>query len=220
MTSAAIRRSPLADWHAPRTREWLVREGMPMPLHYQDTLAPDAPVMLCDVSFHRRFGCKGPEAGPWLASQGLDVPQPANSWNVDPHGILVARLATSEFLVEALGIVQQKVESLRLSFPVPHVYPVIRQDAAFTLAGSRAGDLLRETCSFNFADPLVYGHATTGSVVMTSMVGVGVTVVARNAGAGQEYRLWCDPSFGPYLWATLVGIAEEMGGGAVVGVQL
>ena len=31
--------------------------------------------------------------------------------------------------------------------------------------------------------------------------------------AGVCYRIWCDGTYGGYLWATLCGVAEEMGGG-------
>jgi sarcosine oxidase subunit gamma len=54
---------------------------------------------------------------------------------------------------------------------------------------------------------------------MTSMVGVGVTVVPRRAGETTEFNVWCDPSFGLYLWSTLVEIAQEMGGGAIADGQ-
>jgi sarcosine oxidase subunit gamma len=42
---------------------------------------------------------------------------------------------------------------------------------------------------------------------MTLMAGVSVLVLPQNLGgtAGAEtiYRIWCDPSFGSYLWETL-----------------
>jgi hypothetical protein len=39
---------------------------------------------------------------------------------------------------------------------------------------------------------------------MTSMIGVGVLVLPRiEADRGMIYRIWCDPSFGPYLASEL-----------------
>ncbi len=216
--STAVRRSPLSDWHALHAREWCVRESMAMPASYHEQVADDAPLRLHDVSWRRRFGCKGPEAGRWLKAKGLSIPEPANSWAADPKGNLVARLATSEFLVEALGNEQQRIGMLSGLLPANDVYPVIRQDAAFVLQGKRARDLLLQTCSFNF-DALPVTEERSGTAVMTSMVGVGVTVIPRVVGMVREYRIWCDPSFGLYLWSTLVGIAKEMGGGAIANGQ-
>ncbi len=192
MSAVMTRRSPLADGSA------------------GPQVTADAAVWLRDFSWQQRFGCKGPGAAQWLESRGLTVPHPANSWVQDRDGILVARLATSEFLVEAMGNAQRRVEELRGDFPVASVYPVIRQDAAFALGGPRTRDLLLQTCSYPFD-----AAAPNSAVVMTSMVGVGVTIIPRDVGAHTEFRIWCDPSFGLYLWSTLVAIATELGGGVI-----
>lgn len=216
MTSA--RRSPLADWHEAHATGWQVLESMSLPTGYERRLPADAPITLRDVSWQRRLGLKGPGAAAWLATQSLVVPQPANSWSLDARGLLVARLGTSEFLVEALSPAQERIEQLRVQLPSSGVYPVIRQDAAFVLGGRYARELLLQTCSFNFGDPaLATASTTSGVAVLTSMVGVGVTVIPMQAGEQVHYRIWCDPSFGLYLWSTLVGIAEETGGGAIAG---
>jgi sarcosine oxidase subunit gamma len=47
------------------------------------------------------------------------------------------------------------------------------------------------------------------------MVGVGVTVAAVMTPAGVTYRIWCDGTYGGYLWQTLCEIAEDMGGGPI-----
>lgn len=193
MTAATIRRSPLADW-APA----------------QPFATKAAPVWLQDHSGQQRFGCKGPGAAQWLESLGLTVPRLANSWSQDIDGMLVARLATSEFLVEAIGGSQRRVEEVRALVPPPGVYPVIRQDAGFALGGARAIDLLRQTCSFPFN-----AGDSNNTVVMTSMIGVGVILMQAAGDAQAEFRIWCDPSFALYLWSTLVDIAAEMEGGAI-----
>ena len=73
-----------------------------------------------DLSARPRFGCKGPGAPSWLAANGYCVPEGANSATVDAQGILVARLATSEFLIEAInGGVQAVANSLhKLAWPM------------------------------------------------------------------------------------------------------
>jgi sarcosine oxidase subunit gamma len=129
---------------------------------------------------------------------------------MDANDVLVARLGATEFLIEATGATSEGVIAARECFPIPGVYPVIRQDAAFILGGPRATDLLLETCSYPFA-----GETSGTLVVTTSMIGVGVTVVPRRVGDAIEFNVWCDPSFGLYLWSTLIEIAREMGGGAI-----
>ena len=61
-----------------------------------------AALRIDDLSARPRFGCKGPGAPTWLAANGYSVPEGANSARLDSRGVLVARLATSEFLIEAI----------------------------------------------------------------------------------------------------------------------
>ena len=80
-----------------------------------------------DLSARPRFGCKGPGAPSWLAANGYSVPEGTNSATVDAQGILVARLATSEFLIEAIdGGAQAVAASLhRLAWPMdPPSWPI------------------------------------------------------------------------------------------------
>jgi sarcosine oxidase subunit gamma len=42
---------------------------------------------------------------------------------------------------------------------------------------------------------------------------VGVTVIFEQV--ERRYRIWCDGTYGVYLWATLVGVARDLGGGPV-----
>ncbi len=93
----------------------------------------------------------------------------------------------------------------------PGVYPVLRQDAALIVGGSRLDELLRQTCNVNFR-PL---DPASRPVVLTSMVGVGVTVIPEVRNGLPAARIWCDGTYGHYLWETLLGIAVELGGGAV-----
>jgi sarcosine oxidase subunit gamma len=47
------------------------------------------------------------------------------------------------------------------------------------------------------------------------MVGVSVLALRDEARGRRWLRIWCDGTFGPYLWETLLGIAREEGGAAV-----
>jgi sarcosine oxidase, subunit gamma len=169
-------------------------------------------VALADVSLLDKAGLKGPGAAAWLRDRGLPVPQSYNTWSPLPGGGLIARLAVSEFFIEdaaggstAAGIAHD------LESPVAGVWPVLRQDAGMVLAGARAGELLVQTCSFNFAGLAV----NDGTVVMTSMAGVSLLAVRSRLGEMPCYRLWCDPTFAPYLWGTLVAIVHELDGGVI-----
>jgi sarcosine oxidase subunit gamma len=47
------------------------------------------------------------------------------------------------------------------------------------------------------------------------MAGVGVTVLSKKNGKFPSYRIWCDGTYGVYLWETLAEIATELGGGCI-----
>jgi sarcosine oxidase subunit gamma len=150
------------------------------------------------------------------------LPASPNGWALDSTGRLVGRLATSEFLVEDTGGYPMRTAAIaeRLLDPLqrqPGLVPVLRQDQVLELTGPRANELLLQTCNVNFA-PLARASASdAGSLVMTSMIGVGVTVVPRQHAAGIVFTIWTDPSYGHYLWSTLVEIAKELGGGVLAG---
>lgn len=163
---------------------------------------------VCDLSLQPRFGCKGPQAAAWLASQGIAVPAAPNSACPGENGVeRVLRLGLGEFLVEADAA---RIASLYAAQRQPGVYPVLRQDACFGLRGDRLNDLLLQTCNVNFSALA----AQAAPVVLTSMAGVGVVVLPDVGAATPNCRIWCDGTFGPYLWRTLLAIAVELGGGA------
>lgn len=163
-----------------------------------------------ELSFRRRTGLKGPGARAWLTALGIATPEHANHWIQLPCGSLVARLGDSEFVVVAADD-PTVVHAIAAATPAAGVYPVPRFDADLLLAGQRVPELLAQTCAFDFGGL----HAATQPLVMTSMVGVGVTVLALSGADGPRWRLWCDGTYGGYLWRTLTGIAGELGGGAV-----
>jgi sarcosine oxidase, subunit gamma len=206
----SLRRSPLHDLLLSESPQWDELHGMLTAVKLPgDDATP--PVMAADVSCLPRMGVKGPQAETWLRGQGVGVPAGVNTWNRTDEGVLVARLARAEFFLEdKLG--GDTVERWRDALvPAPGIYPVLRQDAALALAGSRLNDVLVQICNVNFKS-YAPGERT---VVMTSMVGVSVLVSWDQIDAGLLFRIWCDGTFGPYLWETLLGIARAEGGGAV-----
>jgi sarcosine oxidase subunit gamma len=167
-----------------------------------------------------RCGCKGPGAAAWLGSQGYRVPAEPNSAELDPAGVLVARLATSEFLVEPIAGNAARVEATRAELtqrrqPVT-VYPVTRQDLVVTINGDGLHALLRQICSVDFAPLLAAAASAGGAVVLTSMVGVGVVAWPRLIGAATgetstAVTLWCEPSYAHYFWNTLLEVGRDLG---------
>jgi sarcosine oxidase gamma subunit len=169
-----------------------------------------------DLSWRARFGCKGPQAESWLTGLGLEVPQQANSAQMSSSGVLVARLARTEFLVEAVGGGSESIAATARQLqrsPAPAgVYPVTRQDVVLDIDGAGCNTLLRQICSVDFA-PLLEGcRADGGPVVLTSMVGVSVVAWPHRAERGACLTLWFDPSFGHYFCSTLLEVGSGIGG--------
>ena len=169
-------------------------------------------VALADLSFLPRFGLKGPAAEQWLESQHIALPAKANSWVSLPGAGVIARLGRSEFFLEE-GADADTVGEIRtaLGTGASGVYPVIRQDAGFALAGVRVNELLVQTCNVNFEE---FGPEERDAV-MTQMIGVSVLAIRISYQPMLCYRLWCDPTFAPYFWETLSEIAGELGGGVI-----
>lgn len=167
-------------------------------------------VALADFSRLRRCGLKGPSAAGWLQAQGIDVPSEPNAWAGLPDDGVIARLGRSEFFLEdgANGETAQRVKAA-LGTGTEGAYPVIRQDAGIALLGPRSNELLVQTCNVNFE------AIREREAVMTQMVGVSVLAIRRDRGSLRCLRLWCDPTFAPYLWETLSEIAAELGGGVI-----
>ena len=166
-----------------------------------------------DLSSRPRFGCKGPGAEPWLRERGFDVPPGANSARTNPGNAWVARLATSEFLIEDLGGAGESVPSawraLACTEPPPGVYPVLRQDFVVGISGLGTKALLRQICNVDF-DPLFHGQAAPdGSIVLTSMAGVGVVAWPLCSADRCSITLWMDPSFAHYFQSTLRSISSD-----------
>lgn len=205
-----LRESPLHAVCATRAPEWGTVNGMRVPLRFPgEEPARLARLAVGDLSGLARAGVKGPGAADWLAAQGIPVPAAPNSWAPLPGGGLVARLGLSEFLLED-GPAGDTAVTFAATPTPPRAYPVLRQDAALALRGGALPELLAQTCSVNFRAL----EAGRRPVVLTTMAGVAVTLIPSEEGGVAGCRVWCDGSYGFYLWRSLLGIAEELGGGA------
>ncbi|HEV8646131.1 MAG TPA: hypothetical protein VGR01_11240 [Burkholderiales bacterium] len=205
--------SPLHDQVAALNPKWDVVRGMRMAagLAGDETAARES-VGVADLSCLDKAGIKGLEAARWLESLSIAVPAQANAWTGLPGGGVIARLGRTEFFLEdgAAGDTASRVRDA-LGTENAGVYPVIRQDAGIALVGRRVNELLVQTCNVNFQE---LGSASR-TVVMTMMVGVAVLVIRQDHQNLPGFRIWCDPTYAPYLWEALAGIATELGGGPI-----
>ncbi len=207
----AVPVSPLFDLLKGLHPAWEEGGQGALPKHFGDPAGEAAKARVlgvADVSCQCHWGGKGPGAAAWLAGRGLPVPEAPNSWAPLPQGGRVLRLGRSEFFVEGPA---DPLDALRLAELGVRVYPVLHQDAALMLQGEALPSLLAQVCSINFTCL----ELAARPVVLTSMAGVTVTVLPSVAAGLPCYRLWCDGTYGPYLWRTLTEIAIELGGGAV-----
>ena len=170
-----------------------------------------------------RLGFKGPRAAEWLVAHGIVLPMLPNTWTHSlgedaAATLLVARLGSTEFFIEdsAAGTTLKRITPSGDEHP-PGVYPVLREDWGLDLGGAGVHDVLAQVCNVNFAALTLDSHP----VIMTLMIGVAVLVVpqtvtgqaAGDDGMGERrYRIWCDPTFGPYLSESLGAVVGECGG--------
>jgi sarcosine oxidase, subunit gamma len=169
-------------------------------------------VQIADLSEQTQFGVKGSGAADWLRARSIPIPEGANRWQRLATGGIVARLGLTEFLItdpQNSQVALSLIEDCQL--PPAKVYPVLRQDMAIAVSGSKVPDLMLQTCSFNFRAL----DLSQQPVILTTMVGVSVTVIPSLQAEVPLYRIWCDGTFGAYLWRTLLSITEELGGGAI-----
>lgn len=210
-----IRFSPMDDHLQSVDGSWRNLNGMPSLVAVPEEAPLATHLGIADVSCLTRFGVKGANAADWLSSQGIATPDRPNTWKSLPDGGIVARFGLTEFFIEDS---LQSCLAVNLAEachqPPAKVYPVLRQDAAIVLCGSAVNELLLQTCSVNFRALSLLERP----VILTLMVGVAVTIIPGDRRGQPFYRLWCDGTFGGYLWRTLGAIVKEMGGG-VIGVE-
>jgi sarcosine oxidase subunit gamma len=188
--------------------------GMKIAMHYADDTLETVRshgLSICDVTALQRKGVKGTQAANGLEQHGISIPDKANSWQQHETGALILRLGNAEYLIEdtasteLINTVVSQVDASNGLHPVP------RNDAAFIISGAHVDSLFSQVCAVD----LLSGALDNNRLMMTSMAGVSVTILMQTLNGETVYRLWCDGSYGTYLWHTLLGIIEEQGGGPV-----
>jgi len=170
-------------------------------------------VWLAEAVPERRFGVKGARAAEALERLGLSIPVRPNSWaplranEREGSWNVIGRLGSTEFFIEERDVAPgiAALEALTAA-GAPGVYPVLREDFALVLGGASALEVLAQVCNVNFAAL----QPAARPVVMTLMIGVGVLVLPQlSDDDGLVYRIWCDPSFGAYLWSELEAVVQK-----------
>ncbi|OOG26416.1 hypothetical protein B1C78_04935 [Thioalkalivibrio denitrificans] len=187
----------------PRERfDWGEVRGMAVPLK-----APQRPATwVADLSPLTRVLVKGGDAAGWLAARGLPVPE---DWFVCRDlaelgdDVFMARTGSGEFLLhdgpggalaERLGPLPEGLEN--------GTRVLARDDQEVALGGEHAAMLMAEFCALDLS--------TTGDALLyTRVAGVGVWLRVE---AGPVYRMGCEPSYGEFLFETLMHGVREMQG--------
>lgn len=209
-----IETSPVAHAQSRESTKWEVINGMSTAVEFASPAIEGGRkkvLGVADVSCLMRYGVKGPNATQWLVDRGIAIPTNPNAWTLCEQKTLVLRLGSSEFLIEdQLG----GTACSRLAGDVTRVasvYKVPRADAAFIVSGSEALNLFSELCSLDLREKSL----ASKDVIMTQVAGISATVIRQVLNGETVYRVWCDGTYGPYMWEVLTEIATELGGGAV-----
>jgi sarcosine oxidase subunit gamma len=209
-----IQTSPVAHAQPRESAKWEVINGMDIAVEFASAAVEDARkkvLGVADVSCLSRYGVKGSNATQWLLERGIAIPTNPNAWTLCEQKTLVLRLGSSEFLIEdqlgGTACNRLVADTAR----VASVYKVPRADAAFIVSGSEVLNLFSELCSLDLRDK----SFAAKDLIMTQVAGISATIIHQTLNGEPVYRIWCDGTYGPYMWEVLTEIATELGGGAV-----
>ncbi len=213
--TAPTRVSPIHDALLKHRPEWRDCGDARIAWRYDSAAADDAAVRtlgLCDLSPLAKLGLKGPNASAWLQQQGAPLPESVfDSLRLDDRegddGGWIVRLGSDEFFLES-GLRGDLLPQLdaNLGRGRPGITCVERQEATFLLTGSRALEVLAQTCGINFRE------VPAKRLVMTRVAGVNCSVLPEGGDDLPRYRLWVDPTYAIALWDSLEQISRELGG--------
>lgn len=209
-----IQTSPVAHAQSRESAKWEIINGMNTAVAFANTDIEDARkkvLGVADVSCLSRYGVKGPNATQWLLERGIAIPTTPNSWTVCEQKTLVLRLGSSEFLIEDQLGGSACGRLVSDTARVASVYKVPRADAAFIVSGSEALNLFSELCSLDLREKSLAAK----DLIMTQVAGISATIIRQTLNSEPVYRIWCDGTYGPYMWEVLTEIATELSGGAV-----
>lgn len=208
-----FRRSPVHELLG-RTPVWNAIADMPVAVRFESGDVEQSAIRtlaICDVSALPKLGIKGSDAENLLIDEGIDIPQQIYETRALPDGGLIARLGSSEFLLES-GLANETVTAVanRLQAQPERALVIERQDATFLLFGQRACEVFSQTCGLDMS------VAPLRQLILTRVAGVSCGILPEELNGIPVYRLWIDYSYAAGLWESLTTICGELGG-AVVG---
>jgi sarcosine oxidase subunit gamma len=167
------------------------------------------PTWLVDFSPLHRWLVRGGQAAEWLAAHALEVPEAyfrTQDLGGDEDSFLV-RTGNAEFFLHdgAAGNLRARVGEITGEL-VQGTRIVARDDLEVVLGGEGAAQLMSEFCALDLS-------SVANEFLLTRVAGIAAWLRVEGAGAQQVYRIGCDPSYGEYLFETLLDGARDCGGG-------
>ncbi len=178
--------------------------------------AGHAGVVLCENSLAPRCGFKGRNSLDWLRDRGVLVPDRNNRATRLGDGGLTCRLAPTEALILADGVVVDRFEVARAREKPDGCYAMPRADshAWFKIAGRDAARMLAKLCGVDLR-PHRFDDL---EIAQTIVARLSAIVVRDDIGETLAYHLLADSASALYLWDCLVEAMAEFDG-AVVGTE-
>ena len=203
------RRSPIHELLQSRHAEWRVAAGAPLAVRIETEEAERAAAQtlaLCDVSALPKLGLKGPDAEHALKDRGIEIPTAIYESCRLAGGGWIVRTGASEFFLES-GATDESVSMLAYLDSVRgRVFRIERQDATFLLVGSRASEVLAQTCGVNVRE------AAPHRLMLTRVAGVSCGVFPQFFADVPGFRLWADYTYAVSLWESLAEVCESLDG--------
>lgn len=164
---------------------------------------------LIDLSPLPRWGFKGREVMPWLASRGVAAPAVNNHARTLDDGSLIARLADTEAL-----LLCDPLAPRILVLPDPEsgtpCYSVPRRDSHcwFMLTGRLAEPCLRKLCGVDLRPERFPDLA----VAQTSVARLSAILIRQDRCGTTAFHLLADSASAVYLWDVLIDAMREFNG--------
>lgn len=164
---------------------------------------------LVDLSPLPRYGFKGREVVPWLASSGVAAPEVNNRARRLDDGTLIARLADMEALL-LCDPLAPRMPALPDPEPGVRCYSVPRRDSHcwFILTGRLAEPCLRKLCGVDLRTERFPELA----VAQTSVAHLSTILIRQDMYGTAAFHLLADSASALYLWDVLIDAMREFNG--------
>lgn len=177
-------------------------DGMPALLHGDSMPA----TWLVDLSPLRRWLVRGGQAAKWLATHRLLIPDAFFRIHDLEADAFIVRTGSAEFILHdgPGGALRACLGEIPADL-VTGTRVVARDDLEVALGGEGAEQLMSEFCALDLS-------RVENQFLLTRVAGVTVWLRVESRGTQRFYRIGCDPSYGEYLFETLLQGVRECGG--------